>query len=200
MGSFNSPQEQIDDYDSARYLFWKGLYRNGGITLYARKGFNKKRAHNMNIEHVYPMSWVVNEIGCFDRDACRRYSDRFNQIEADLHNMYPSLEHINRLRGSHSFGNVKSPNKKMKDVHFEMDLRRRIVEPDVMSQGNVARALFYMADAYDLTLFAKQVRVLKVWNKIDPPSLREKRRNDLIELLQGNRNHFIDYPNDVGSI
>lgn len=39
------------------------------------------------------------------------------------------------------------------------------------------------------------IRLLKEWNRIDPPSALEKQRNNYIcEKVQGNRNPFIDFP------
>ena len=32
------------------------------------------------------------------------------------------------------------------------------------------------------------------WNNVDAPSADEKKRNDIIEKIQGNRNKFIDNP------
>jgi len=32
------------------------------------------------------------------------------------------------------------------------------------------------------------------WNRQDPPDAAERRRNDLIETFQGNRNPYIDDP------
>jgi deoxyribonuclease-1 len=197
MPEFNNKQIVLDDYDKAKLVFWKVLYQHGGITLYSRQQFAQKKPQWINIEHVYPMSWVVNEIGCYDRGTCRRYSDEFNLIESDLHNMYPTRKALNRLRGSLSYGNVQTPSKYYQEYNFEIDFKHRVVEPDVMSQGNIARAMLYIADAYGMKIFSRQMRVLKQWHRLDPPSLWEKKRNDLIETIQGNRNHFIDYPRDV---
>jgi len=196
MGRFNEPQMGIKDYAQARYLFWQGVYRQGGMSLYARQAF-QQRPRQMNIEHIFPMSWVMNDVGYGDRDIARRYSDRFNQIEGDLHNMYPSDKTLNRLRGSANFGEIKRPTTALKEYQFELDADRHLVEPHRLSRGNIARAMFYMADAYEMRLFKRQKQLLQKWHKFDPPSERERQRNQIIEKLQGNRNHFIDYPRDA---
>ena len=54
--------------------------------------------------------------------------------------------------------------------------------------------MFYVANAYDLKLYKRQREMLKQWNRQDMPSKEEKRRNDIIEKLQGNRNPYIDRP------
>jgi deoxyribonuclease-1 len=54
--------------------------------------------------------------------------------------------------------------------------------------------MFYMHDAYGIPIRAQLARTLERWNREDPVSDEERRRNDLIERLQGNRNPFIDDP------
>jgi len=72
-----------------------------------------------------------------------------------------------------------------------------VAEPREAVRGEVARAMFYMADEYreqGLEIFKKQAKLLLEWHKADPPSKAEMKRNDRIEELQGNRNRFIDDP------
>jgi deoxyribonuclease-1 len=197
MPEFNTPQSGLADYRQAKPLFWEKVYGKGGKTLYSREAISKNVKRLINVEHVFPMSWAANTVGCGDRDQCRRYSDRFNQIEADMHNMYPSRRDLNYERGSLSFGIVKGEERNYDDFDFEIDLRKRIIEPTLESRGNIARSMLYMADAYDLKIFSKQFRMLKSWHDQDLPDEREILRNDLIEKVQGNRNYFIDHPKNV---
>jgi deoxyribonuclease-1 len=200
MPRFNTPQTRLPDYRKAKPLFWKRIYTNGGKALYSREAFAAKSKSWINIEHVFPMSWVMNNIGCGDRNQCRRHSAAFNQIEADMHNMYPARRDLNHERGSLSFGMIHGEEREFRHYDFEVDFQRRVIEPTLESRGNIARAMIYMADAYGLRIFNKQFEVLKNWNELDPPSEREVLRNDLIESVQGNRNHFIDYPKDVRAL
>jgi deoxyribonuclease-1 len=41
---------------------------------------------------------------------------------------------------------------------------------------------------------------LITWHDEDPPSKDEKRRNDIIEKLQGTRNTFIDDPDKISEL
>lgn len=200
MPKFNTPQNKLADYRKAKRLFWSRIYSDGGQALYSREAFAENAHRWVNIEHVFPMSWVINNIGCGDRDQCRRYSDSFNLVEADMHNMYPARRDLNQERGSLSFGMIKGEERKFRHYDFEVDFKTRVIEPTLESKGNIARAMVYMADAYGLRIFGKQLRILKHWNELDPPSEREALRNDLIEAVQGNRNHFIDHPEDVESM
>ncbi len=63
-----------------------------------------------------------------------------------------------------------------------------------ITRGNIARAIFYMHKEYGLPVDSRDVKLLKQWNRDDPPTCNEMRRNNIIEELQGSRNRFIDHP------
>ena len=136
----------------------------------------------------------MRSAGCRSRDECRRTSRRFNQIESDMHNFYPSRKEINKIRGSSPFGIIKGETRKFGQCDFEFDPKQRIVEPPPVSRGNIARAMFYMKESYGLKIFTRQGAMLQRWHREDPPDDEELRRNDIIEKLQGTRNRFIDEP------
>ena len=183
----------IEDYEAAREIFWDELYPNGGETLYCAEQFGGGYNKGINIEHVFPMGWVTHTLNCGRRKECRRNSDLFNQIEADLHNLYPARSDINEERSSIAFGMISGEKRKFGSCDFEVQHRRpRLVEPREHVRGNIARAMFYMADTYDLTLFDKQIETLEKWNKADPVDEFEQQRNDKIQSIQGNRNPYID--------
>ena len=182
------------DYDHARPVFWKQLYRRGGQTLYCGESFGSGYQRGLNIEHVFPMSWVTKALNCGRRKECRKRSRQFNHIEADLHNLFPSRKDVNDARGSYRYGNIKGEKPWFGNCDFEIDQRRRVIEPRTASRGEIARTMFYMAQRYDLKIFKKQAELLKRWNQQDRPSKEEQRRNDLIEGIQGNRNPYIDNP------
>ena len=144
------------------------------------------------------MSWVTNSVGCGTRNACRRNNQTFNYIEADLHNLFPSRTDVNKDRSSYRFGEIKGETRRYGEhCDFEASQGSRTAEPAPKVRGDVARAMFYMADRYraeGLEIFAKQAKLLLRWHRNDPPSATEKRRNDVIEKIQGNRNIFVDDP------
>jgi len=191
----------IVDYKTARSIFWRSLYANGGKTLYCGQVFQGGYNKGINIEHVFPMSWVTNGLECGTRKQCRKRSATFNRIEADLHNLYPSRTDVNQDRSSYSFGEVSGEARHYgRDCDFEVNQRSRKAEPSPAARGEVARAMFYMAYQYrdqGLALFARQGRLLEKWHQADPPSDAERARNDEIELLQGNRNPFTDNPQEL---
>ena len=50
----------------------------------------------------------------------------------------------------------------------------------------IARSMFYMAKEFGPNIRARQGKTLKRWNHDDSASATERRRNDLIERIQGN--------------
>ncbi len=182
----------IENYYEARGIFWDELYPNGGTTLYCGETFSDHNRDHINIEHVFPMSWVAWSLNCGERKQCRKNSAEFNRIEADLHNLFPSRENINEARRSHPFGNVKGEKRKYGACDFEIDYQKKIVEPRKEIRGDIARAMFYMANRYDLEIREKQYQTLQQWDKQDPVTVEEKARNKKIKSLQGNSNPYID--------
>ena len=196
--------QAIKDYNTARPLLWSKVYPNGGHTLYCQESFNSQQRRGYNVEHVFPMSWATNGLKCGKRKQCRSVSAQFNLIEADLHNLYPTREDVNRGRSSYRFGDVRGERRHFgKQCDFEINQRARVAEPAPSQRGDVARAMFYMAYTYKdqgLILFKKQADLLEKWHRSDPPNAEERRRNNVIERIQGNRNVFIDQPAELSRL
>ncbi|MCB1744506.1 MAG: endonuclease [Gammaproteobacteria bacterium] len=180
-------------------VFWRNLYPHGGRTLYCGQRF-EPFDDQVNVEHVFPMAWVGNALRCGDRDACRLSSERFNRIESDMHNLWPALKRINRARGALRFGEIEGEERRFGGCDFERDNRRRLVEPGPRARGAIARSMLYMHDRYGLELFARHGALLKRWHFQYPPDDEERRRNAIVEKLQGNRNPFIDSPQRAAAL
>ena len=194
----------IADYQTARSVLWRSLYPDGGHTLYCSQQFEGGYHKGIIVEHVFPMSWVTNALACGTRIQCRNNSDIFNQIEADLHNLYPARSDVNQDRSSFRFGEVAGEARHYgHSCDFEVSERTRTAEPAPAVRGQVARAMFYMAYKYrdqGLIIFASQGRLLNLWHQTDPPGEPERIRNRHIERLQGNRNPFIDKPEQLSAL
>jgi deoxyribonuclease-1 len=187
-------QQLFNAYLDALPVFWDRIYPAGGRTLYCDEKFGAYHGRRFNIEHVFPMAWVVRDEGCRSRKLCRETSQRFNRIEADMHNLYPVRADINKARSSLPFAEIAGEKREFGRCDFEFHPRQRVVEPRPASRGNIARALFHMHDTYGLTLYRRQGELMKQWNREDPPDAEERRRNELIGKYQGTRNRFIDNP------
>jgi deoxyribonuclease-1 len=184
--------QRIVDYETARKVFWKELYSDGGTTLYCRKIFGPGYNRGINIEHVFPASWIAYSLQCGKRYQCRATSPAFNRIEADLHNLYPSRSDINKARSNYPFTLIAGEPRVFGSCDFEIDERQRIAEPAPAARGRIARAMLYMADEHNLYLKKKLRLRLVEWDRKYPPNEKEIQRNGRIEQIQGNRNPFID--------
>lgn len=183
----------------------------------------------LNGEHIWPQSALKK---------CNVYIAR-----GDLHHLYPASEVINNIRSNYPFGNIddkeailidtdtkqkelknalpeentdeiKEEFEKKSEFNPSEDVEKRVFEPREISQGNVARSVFYIALVYgygkDCGLFneklypelaKKQIEWFEgmrkdciEWNKEDKPDKDEIDRCENIFKIQGNRNPFVvDY-------
>ena len=156
------------------------------IDFRTKVGPNRMPSHNdINIEHTWPQS---------------RFNPRKNKAyqKSDLHHLYPTQSRANSTRGNHIFmdfnSNNADPLEGCNDSMAGYHDGRRGFEPPSDHKGNVARALFYFAVRYEISISPIEESFLRMWNTLDPVDTEERQRNDIIEQIQGNRNPFIDDP------
>lgn len=163
-----------------------------------------------NREHSFPKSWFGKK--------------KSHYMYSDLHHMYPTDGYVNGRRSNYPYGEVKTVSwistngSKLGKDH----LGQVVFEPIDEYKGDLARTYFYIATRYqdeialwekitsnsDLVLDGSSDKVfeewflnlLLKWHKNDPVSQKEKDRNDAIEILQGNRNPYIDNPEYINRI
>lgn len=145
----------------------------------------------MNAEHSWPQ-------GFFNKAA---------PMKSDLHHIFPTFIKPNNTRGSAPFGPVTraeyvtSAGSKFDGSEFE---------PADRVKGDIARAiLYFVVRYYDRNIrdgmdyrdfWVSRVPMFLEWDRQDPPDLAERRRNDMIERYQGNRNPFVDDTSLAGRI
>lgn len=125
----------------------------------------------------------------------------------DLHHLRPADASVNSARGNKWFDNGGNFHPEAKDCKTDSDSW----EPRDAVKGDIARMLFYMTVCYegengnpDLELTDHPLdnedpnhgvlSTLLEWHKLDPVDAFEKKRNETIYSIQGNRNPFIDFP------
>ena len=172
-------------------IFWQTLYPSGGTDLYCGKRFGKYD-RGYNIEHVMPMAWVKKELKCGTRKQCRERSARFNQIEMDMHNLYPSDKGANHERLAYAFAEIPGEKWWREDCDLEVDKHKRLAEPREAVRGDIARAALYMEERWGIPIYQRQRSLLLRWHQEDPADAHERWRNGQIEAYQGNRNPWID--------
>lgn len=159
-------------------------------------------------EHVWPKS--------------RGFKDQPQDGYTDLHHLRPADRNINGAHSNYGYDNGgivlmdKLADGTEVNSGAKIDLPNKSFEPPDRAKGQVARMIFYMATRYepgdngpkekmpDLTLRDDNKRVkdpwigdlctLVAWNNTYGPTDFERRRNDRVMELQGNRNPFIDEP------
>lgn len=139
----------------------------------------------INAEHIWPQS----------------YFNRALPMVSDLFILRPTFATPNSRRGNLRFARVSKA-----DYSTSCGSRRgkEGFEPCDPVKGDVARSVLYFVLTYhdrnirqgmDYNEFwVKQAPLFLEWNRLDPPDDDERRRNDLVERFQGNRNPFIDDP------
>ena len=154
--------------------------------------------HNLiNCEHTWPQSRFTST---FSRDTQK----------TDLNHLYPTDNRANSIRGNHPFaevygesvsrgcsnsylGSAENPNSSRGNGIISF-------EPPAEHKGNVARALFYFSVRYKLSISPLEEAHMRNWHELDPVDDQERKRNDIVEEAQGNRNPFIDMPELVSEI
>ena len=141
-------------------------------------------------EHTYPHSWMATWPA--DSPEQPEYSDQ--------HNLYPSnLAQANQPRSNLPLGVIDGT---VVQSYLEgatgYQGAQLVYEPRDSHKGNAARAIFYMAAAYNFPLAGnvnaddQDEQLLRDWHFADLPDNYEIARNEYIFNLQGNRNPFID--------
>lgn len=188
-------------YTAARQALFGDIHlekRNGQYVvedIYCLKEYDKKYGvgpnripnhQQLNTEHVWPQS---------------KFTNRFpiSLQRADLHHLYPSESRANAVRANHPFYDVDGEQLEGCEASMigdSLTTRRPVVgfEPPDQSKGNIARAVKYFSVRYQLPLSPAEIETLRQWHELDPVDERERKRNERIYELQGNRNPFIDYP------
>lgn len=160
----------------------------------------KRKGPVVNWEHVVPASRFGQLRPCWKGEGCKGKRGRrccqsadpcFNRMEADLHNLHPSLGDLNYARSNFMFGEISGERRDYGSCDFEVDRRRRIVEPMPQIRGDIARSYLYMAWRYGLDLTDEEKALFLRWNLEDPPDAMERQLEAARRRLQGSGNPFI---------
>ncbi|NRF72231.1 endonuclease [Aquincola sp. S2] len=192
-------QGKFGGYKSAAKQALWSLYPNGGEEIYCQAPFapgaDRKTAGGLalNIEHVLPKSKINVAAG-----------------QGDLHNLWPSILKVNEARSNFALtDNIpgeqwtfsNSNRAELAACDFEVESIQRpgggkvtVVEPAEHARGRLARSVMHMALAYGVRLSEPEWAMYVAWHEQTEPAADEVRRNDRIQLLQGTRNPFVDFP------
>lgn len=142
-------------------------------------------------------------------------ADKSNYAYSDIHHLRVTEQKINSSRSNSDFGEVNHSSSK--SDNYGNYWTSSTFEPRDAVKGDVARIIFYMETRYqagnpnnpkniDLRIVNKNtgtsegkgelgfLDTLMKWHVEDPVDDLERRRNDVGEANQGNRNPYIDHP------
>ena len=172
-------------------MYWIVDNRSGTVTtIYAKKPLRLKpgewpRQQDLNCEHVWPQS---------------KGSKRM-PMKTDLFHLRPAVPRVNSTRSNHPFGVPVSKDDPKTAWHVGPDEDGDTVfMPPPDHRGDISRSMFYFSVRYGMNIDEEQEEVLRTWHREDPVDERERRRVDLVEEKQGNRNLFVDDPEVVERI
>lgn len=163
-------------------------------------------ALNFSRDHTFPHSWFPTNPA--NNPELPEYNDQ--------HNLFPTRQtQVNATRCNYPFGTVVTVEQQYLLGKLGLDANgRRVYEPRNEHKGRAARAMMYMAIAYNgingnnwkfpnpigtcssfFINYGQDQNVIKDWHFQYPPDSYERARNDYLDSLQGNRNPFIDKVN-----
>lgn len=149
---------------------------------------NDSAEFTFNCEHVVPQSWF----------------GRHEPMRGDVHHLFSCEPFCNSMRGNapyHDFPSY-SPEGHLLGIREGCGmLEESKFEPEY-GKGIVSRAMLYFFIRYPNELDKKAVNfsVLLDWHFAFKVNVYEKHRNAAIFEIQGNRNPFIDFPEEAESM
>ncbi len=167
------------------------------------------RGGRLEWEHIMPAfefgqlrsCWKAGHLDCVKSDGtpfkgrkcCTKsgVDPEFRKMEADLHNLAPSVGELNADRSKHPYGMVPGEPREYGACDFEVGGSPKIAEPMESILGDVARVWLYMSEAYNVRLSREERAMFKAWHEADPVDAFEVLRDQRIEAIQGNANPWV---------
>lgn len=171
----------------------------GGYKKYLPYGGTETNPTPINCEHTIPQSFFGSEY----------------PMMSDLHHLFPAYDDWNSTRSNYPFAEIpdQETTKWMYLDQWQSTIPTSHIdeyseyasgrfEPREDHKGNVARAVFYFYTMYPTQAGPLEkvgdLQTFLLWHTLDPVDSLERERNNKIELYQGNRNPYIDYPEIAG--
>lgn len=180
-------------YDWSEYTFDSGKKRWKQVVDKESCGYTprtkSKRANFIEYEHIVPAHAFGQYLPCWrdgGRKNCKKVSQKFKLMEADLYNLVPAIGELNADRSNFTFTELSGEERRYGDIDFEVDFKSRRVEPRDEVKGQIARTYFYFQRVYGLPISDKQMRLFRVWDKNDPINNEEIVIYDKIKMYQKN--------------
>jgi hypothetical protein len=192
-------------YDNARkYLFGEIYILRDAEGTYVSDVYCGKKFHFRKVEDASGMHAEVNIEHTWPQSKFNGRFERGTQ-KSDMHHLFLTDSVANSNRGNHEFGDVSTVRNELSAQNCAISRLGRLggdmlYMPPSPHRGNTARALFYFAIRYEMSISEEQERVLRQWHKADPVDAIELNRHEQIAEIQKIRNPFVDHPELVEKI
>ncbi len=177
---------------------WKWTSTSGGLVDLNSCNYQPRalphRAKRIEWEHIVPVSWLAKQRQCWQqggREYCREHDPLFNLMEADMHNLSPSIGEVNADRSYFRFGHLPAVSAMYGQCSSRADFRQRVFEPRPEVRGMVARIHLYMHNRYNIRMSRQQQQLFTDWHKTYPVSDWELERDRRISKITGQSNPFV---------
>ncbi|MBD3644950.1 endonuclease [Alcanivorax sp.] len=180
--------------DTPDKTFLKQVYANGGKTLYCQEAFQAD--DRVSLEHIYDERRLAQHFGCRTSRLCQS-NRQFVEVSRDRHSLFPVTRHAELDRRRTLLGDLPATTATDPECGYKQAFQ--VFEPPTSAKGDVARAMLYLYDRYDIPMLGT-LEMYQRWHRDDPVDDEERRRNNVIEQIQGNRNPFIDEPDRAESL
>lgn len=201
---YAAPEHRKTLYCGAEFDAQKNIRLPEGFTTPAHAG----RAERMEWEHAVPaenfgrafVEWREGAPQCVKdgqpykgRKCAAKMSREYRRMEADMHNLFPSIGAVNAVRSNRRYAEL--PGERSAFGSCPAKVTANGFEPPDRAKGIVARDALYMDARYPhYHLSAAQKRLFSAWDNKHPVDEWECQRAWLIERLQGNDNVFVKNP------
>lgn len=162
-----------------------------------------KRAHKMEWEHIMPAHQFGQHLKCWreplcarqgkaykGRACCKKISEPFRRMEAELYNLWPEVGLVNGARSNYRMA-VVSDMPHFYGCAVKIDKNNKLMEPSDESKGIVARAHLFFSEQYTIRLSPSQRNLFLAWNRMHPPSDWEFEWASAIAAIEGYENKYI---------
>lgn len=162
-----------------------------------RSRSNTDRAERIEWEHIMPAHQFGSAMKshCWQnggRKNCEKTDPYFMSVEADMHNLVPSVGEVNGDRSNFRYDDLGLEPSQYGQCEMVVDFEHKAAQPPKARRGVIARTHLYMADRYGIKLNKNQQRLFEAWNRQYPVSEWECTRNSWIKKVQGNGNKFVE--------
>jgi deoxyribonuclease-1 len=105
-------------------------------------------------------------------------------MQADMHNLFPSVGELNADRSNFRFDFTIAKPERYGECIFNVDFKQRRARVREDIRGVIARDYLYFNKKYKMKLSKQELQKYEAWNKMYPADDWEKERNNRITKVQ----------------